>query len=89
MVLNRDGVIQEYHHGVPRKPLECPLIVSDDTSRLGLIFTQHIHHVFGVSGFGKGGEPSQVEEEHRDISPMTLQKAIRSPRHNHLTERLR
>ncbi len=73
---DRHRVVEEDHDAVAGEALERAFVFEDQPAHRRVVFAQHAHHFLGLGGFGEGGEAAQVEEHHRDLAPVALQRIV-------------
>ena len=83
---HRHGVVEEDHHAVAGEALQRALVGEDQAAGRGVVVAQHHHDLLGLRGFGKGREAAEVEEHHRDLPTVALQRIARAPRDDELGE---
>src|SRR5437870_5763670 len=85
-VRHRHWVVEEDHHAVAGEALEGALVLEDEPAHLCVVLAQDPHDLFGFGGLREGREPAEVEEDHRDLAPVALERILRVAAHNQLRE---
>jgi hypothetical protein len=58
----------------------------DVPSHHRVVFAQHAHDLLGLGRLGEGGEPAEIEEDHRDLAPVALERVLGLAAHDQLGE---
>src|SRR2546425_3349146 len=85
-VRHRHRVVEEDHHAVAGEALEGALVLEDEPAHLCVVLAQYPHDLFGFGGLRERREPAEVEEDHRDLAPVALERVLRVAAHNQLRE---
>ena len=83
---HRHRVVEEDHHAVAGEALERALVRQDQPAHLRVVLAQHAHDLLRLGGLRERGEAAQVEEDHRDLAAVALERILGVAGHDQLGE---
>ena len=73
VALDRERIVEPHHHSVAREVLEGAVVRDDELAHRPLVLAKQTEDLLGFRRLGEGGEPAKVQEDDRDLPPMSIE----------------